>query len=135
MPNSEDRRRWEEYIRTHPSKIPAEQGIHNDILALPEDERERQWNEQSYEMRKHMLERIGLTPIDPVPPRQKEPHPPTRSAVWGGGTLGLIVGLILSLILHNWFVLVWAILAGVAFGMAANLLSMLANAAYRRRSN
>jgi hypothetical protein len=40
-----------------------------------------------------------------------------RNAVWGGATLGIIVGVIISLIKHNWTLLAWSFSIGTLSGV------------------
>lgn len=48
-----------------------------------------------------------------------------RGAVWGGLTLGLIVGLVISLFTGNWGILKVAGILGIMVGFVAELLGKL----------
>jgi hypothetical protein len=56
-----------------------------------------------------------------------------RSAVWGGATLGLFVGLILGFFVGNyWMTVLYAVLMGAATGAVANILGWLGDRARNR---
>ena len=56
-----------------------------------------------------------------------------RNAVWGGATLGTIVGLILALVKHDWSLLALSFAIGTFAGLGAELLGRLADWLKRRR--
>ena len=49
------------------------------------------------------------------------------SAVWGGGTLGLIIGLILGFFVpaDYWTFVFYCVIVGAAFGVATNILAFV----------
>ena len=53
-----------------------------------------------------------------------------RNAVWGGATIGAIVGLILALVRHNWSLLALCFAIGTYIGLVAEGLGRLSD---RRR--
>ncbi len=58
-----------------------------------------------------------------------------RSPIWGGATLGLIVGAILGFFVGSyWTTLLYAALVGTGIGLAAQILGWVSDA-LRRRSN
>jgi hypothetical protein len=49
-----------------------------------------------------------------------------RSAIWGGATFGLLIGLIVGFFRDSyWQTVVYAVLIGAALGLAANILSWI----------
>jgi uncharacterized membrane protein len=56
-----------------------------------------------------------------------------RSAIWGGATLGFIVGLVLGFFVGNfWTTVLRAVLDGTGIGVVAELLGWLSDALRRR---
>jgi len=55
-----------------------------------------------------------------------------RSAVWGGATLGVIVGLILALVKHDWSLLALSFAIGTFIGLGAEGLGQLGDWLKRR---
>jgi len=55
-----------------------------------------------------------------------------RNAVWGGATLGAIVGLILALVKHDWSLLALSFAIGTFVGLGAEGLGLLSNRLRRR---
>jgi hypothetical protein len=51
-----------------------------------------------------------------------KPEWDNRSPIWGGATLGLIVGVILGFIYGNFTNILWAVLIGALLGFGADLL-------------
>lgn len=57
-----------------------------------------------------------------------------RSAIWGGATLGLLVGLLIGFFRESyWQTVVYAVLIGAGFGPGAELLARVGNALLRRK--
>jgi len=57
-----------------------------------------------------------------------------RSAIWGGATLGLIVGVILGCFVGKfWTTLAYAVLVGAGVGMVAEVLGRVGDALRRRQ--
>jgi hypothetical protein len=54
-----------------------------------------------------------------------------QNAVWGGATLGVIVGLILALVKHDWNLMALSFSAGTYAGIIAILLSRVASLSRR----
>ena len=48
-----------------------------------------------------------------------------RSAIWGGATLGLIVGIILGFVQGDFSNILWTIIIGALIGFAAEILSKI----------
>ena len=67
--------------------------------------------------------------FDPAPPRHDK-----RSAVWGGGTLGLLVGLAAGFFRRDyWETVAVSVLIGAVLGVGANLLAWAGARLSRRR--
>ena len=56
-----------------------------------------------------------------------------RNAVWGGATVGVIVGLILALVKHNWLLLALCFAIGTYIGLFAEGLGHLSDRLRRRQ--
>ncbi len=50
-----------------------------------------------------------------------------RSAIWGGGTLGLIVGLILTIIRGDTIIIIYSIIIGIIVGVIAEVLGWISD--------
>ena len=55
-----------------------------------------------------------------------------RNAVWGGATMGAVVGLILALVRHNWSLLALCFAIGTFIGLGAEGLGLLGDRLKRR---
>lgn len=56
-----------------------------------------------------------------------------RSAVWGGGTMGLFIGLIVGIFRRPfWNTVIYAVVIGAALGVGAEILARVANRPGRR---
>lgn len=56
-----------------------------------------------------------------------------RNAVWGGATIGSIVGLIIALVTGDWSKLTLSFAIGTLSGVLANLIGKFADAEKKRR--
>jgi hypothetical protein len=56
-----------------------------------------------------------------------------RNAVWGGATLGFIVGLIVALVKHDWNLLALSFAIGTFAGLGAELLGIFSDWLKRKR--
>ena len=54
-----------------------------------------------------------------------KPEWDNRSAIWGGATLGLIVGIVLWLIYGDFHTLIWAVVIGGLIGFGTELLGKM----------
>ena len=60
-----------------------------------------------------------------------------RSAIWGGATMGLLIGLVVGLFRESyWLTVAQAVAIGAGLGIVANLLSLIGSLiAHRRRGS
>lgn len=58
----------------------------------------------------------------------------SRSAIWGGATAGLLVGLVLGFFVgHYWSTVLYSVLVGAGLGLAAEILGRVSDQTRRRK--